>query len=329
MTPWIPIEAYGFPPSQEKLQGPRQGVWGYGEYCSFEKDRELERCREKERIAKEEGQSQRKVVEQVAMVQRELEGFRERQWRREEEVQGLMVGVLRERVGGEGKGGGEEKWKKELDGLRKEMEVQRRELEEQRREREVGELVARARREGRKEVEVEVAEKARKEKEREKENGWSGRYGGREWGDAGNGRGRKALEERMEDLEIFGQGFIAGRRDVGPLTASRGLLRRGGAGYGQGPRYGEDWDEDSGYGPGLPWNSNSRPLIREPVTKGDCPGAERFNDRLKGIESSQRRVEERFQIEDAKREWEKDYEQREMFRNLNETLRHFRMGIDR
>lgn len=62
------------------------------------------------------------------------------------------------------------------------------------------------------------------------------------------------------------------------------------------------------------------PPIQEPARKTSFLGEKAFNDRLKGIEDSQQRVEQRFEWEDKRRGWEKDYDRSNMMRGLNEKL---------
>ncbi|KUJ11000.1 uncharacterized protein LY89DRAFT_739219 [Mollisia scopiformis] len=338
MIPYVPVHAYGFPvpPLPPPTNHGQIAIWNYNDYTSFEQSLELSRYRERERVAKEE--RERKVVEErQGREWGELERFRERQWRRDDAFQGLMMESLRERIKvgekGEKDGGGAGgEWKKEVGGLRKEVE-------EMKREREMGDTVAvaKARAEAFKEAREE--EKAKKEKEsfgwgdrdnREREYGrYSREQDGFDW-DRGRGdwnqkdRGKKALEDRFDDIEIFGRGMALGRQEAQPLPtpARRPLLgeRRGGFGYGGEFHYKEDSYEGYEYSHGMPWHQPHLSERRDPLRRGACPGTEGLRDGIKGVQSSLGRFEDRFRLEDAKRGIEKDFRQQYAFDRLADTV---------
>lgn len=272
-------------------------------------------------------------MEQIAATNstqaQELQMLRERQIKREEELQGVMMTRFFESLNGaereRGGNGGEEEWKRELGALRKEVE-------DQRREGEMKDAVVRARAEVLKEFE-EKESRGYKENNRERdrddwERGYTefgqgrgaGEYTGRDTGRAReveyerDTRGRRGTEDRFEDLEILGRGMAIGRQEARSLITPRRREATRGLEYGSQLRYIEDSEDFPGYDYGMPWNRPPPPshTQQEPVRRG----GDLINERLTGIENSQRRIEEKFTLEEARTGWEEKRQQRDMFGGL-------------
>jgi hypothetical protein len=186
--------------------------------------------------------------------------------------------------------------------LKKELSTMRKEMEDQKRKEEIKEALEKGRKE--------VTESARKEKENQNHNQQAKEANGkwemeREYGmfERSRGAGGSGIEQRMDDLEIFERGIARGRQTQ-PIHPPA----RRPAVYNQPFPYEQD---DFGYGSG--GNGWGGP----PVRRGGDAG---LDGRLKGIEDSQLRMEQRFQFEDAKRKWQKEHRQEDILLRLNDTV---------
>lgn len=226
----------------------------------------------------------------------------ERYRRRDDLFQGMIVDSLMSK---------DQKKEEGCEDMKREFMELKKEVEDQKREREIRDAVERGRKEGEK--------KFRKEKEQLKQS--SGQWDTeREYGMFERSRGglgeerRRSIEQRMEDLEIFERGIARGRQAL--LTATRRpSLRQPTSSYTYDPPFLFEGDtyEDLGCRGNGPWE-------RPPPVRRGCPAGERFDTRLKGIEGSQQRMEQRFRFQDARREWEKDHRQEDILLRLNDTV---------